>query len=159
MQSYNPRHPGVHFLKIIEWSLSTSTRKMLANHVFWRLILFCSHLLLLIQLSVLWLSIIFYLSWCKATAKVNFVRTWCYITNPTPARRVTPCTLKRLHGKFRPRLRGLPGLADGATRLVRSPHLTCKRNQIKTRDYMDSQAEYLMITYLGGFPHLHESRP
>ena len=23
---------------------------------------------------------------------------------------------------------------------------------------MDSQAEYLMITYLGGFPHLHESR-
>ena len=30
-----PCHPGVHFLKIIEWSLSTLTRKMLANLLFW----------------------------------------------------------------------------------------------------------------------------
>ena len=31
---------------------------MLANHVFWRLTLFYTHLLLLLQPSVLWLSII-----------------------------------------------------------------------------------------------------
>ena len=53
-----PRHPGGHFLKIIEWSLSTSTRKMLANHVFWRLMLFYTHLLLLLKPSVMWLSIV-----------------------------------------------------------------------------------------------------
>ena len=46
-------------------------------------------------------------------------------------------TLKRLHGKIWPRLRGLPGLADRATRLGGSPHLSCKRDQIKTRGGMD----------------------
>ena len=35
-----PRHPGVHFLKIIVWSLSTETRRMLTNHEFWRLMHF-----------------------------------------------------------------------------------------------------------------------
>ena len=86
---------------------------------------FYTLLLLLLQPSVL----------CKATAKVNFARIWC-ITNPTPARRVT-FTLKRLHGKIWPRLRGQPGLVDRATRLGRSPHLSCQRDQIKMRDYMD----------------------
>ena len=31
---------------------------MLANHVFWRLVLFYTHLRLLLQPSVLWLSIV-----------------------------------------------------------------------------------------------------
>ena len=53
-----PRHPGVHFLKIIEWSPSTQTRKMLTNRVFWRLMHFYTPLLLLLQPSVLWLSIV-----------------------------------------------------------------------------------------------------
>ena len=39
--------------------------------------------------------------------------------------------------KIWPRLKGLPGLADRATRLGGSPYWLCKRNQIKTRDYMD----------------------
>ena len=39
--------------------------------------------------------------------------------------------------KFDPGWRGLPGLADRATRFGGSPHLSCKRDQIKTRDYMD----------------------
>ena len=46
-------------------------------------------------------------------------------------------TLKRLHGKIWPRLRGLPGLADRANRLGGSHHLSCKRDQIKMRGYMD----------------------
>ena len=70
----------------------------------------------------------------KATAKVNFVRIWC-ITNATPARRVTPPW--SLHGKIWPRLGGLPGLADRANRHGGSHLLSCKRNQIKMRDYMD----------------------
>ena len=48
-------------------------------------------------------------------------------------------TLKRLHGKILPRLRGLPGLPDQATRLGWSPHLSCKRDQIKIKDYLDGR--------------------
>ena len=48
-------------------------------------------------------------------------------------------TLKRLHGKMWPRLRGLPVLADRATRLGGSPLVSCKRDQIKMREYMDWQ--------------------
>ena len=44
--------------------------------------------------------------------------------------------LKRLHGKIWPRLRGLPGLPDRATRLGGSPHVSCKRDLSKMRDYM-----------------------
>ena len=46
-------------------------------------------------------------------------------------------TLTRLHGKLSPRLTGLPYLADQATRLGGSPHLSCKRDQNKVRNYMD----------------------
>ena len=46
---------------------------MLANHVFWRLMLFYTHLLFLQQPSVLWLSIVtFNNKLSEATAKVNF---------------------------------------------------------------------------------------
>ena len=51
-------------------------------------------------------------------------------------------TLKRLHGKISPRLRGLPGLADRATRLGESPQLSCKRDQIKMRDYINRRVVY-----------------
>ena len=52
MKSYNPAIPVVHFCKIIVG------KKMLANHMFWRLMLFYTHFLLLLQPSVRWLSII-----------------------------------------------------------------------------------------------------
>ena len=45
--------------------------------------------------------------------------------------------LKHWHGRIWPQLRGLPGVADRATHLEGSPHLSCKRDQIKVRDYMD----------------------
>ena len=51
--------------------------------------------------------------------------------------------LERLHSKIWPRVRRLPGLADRATRLCGSPHLPCKRDQIKMRDYMDRRATSL----------------
>ena len=56
-----------------------------------------------------------------------------FAMNATPA---YP-TLRRLHGKLSPRLTGLPYLADRATRLGGSPHLSCKRDQDKIRNYMD----------------------
>ena len=48
----------------------------------------------------------------------------------------------------------------GDPREVRSPHLSCKRDQIEMRDYMDR-----LVPHLGGFPHLpgvphpHVNRP
>ena len=41
------------------------------------------------------------------------------------------------YGKMRPRLGGLPYLADRATRLGGLPHLSCKHDEIKMRDYME----------------------
>ena len=67
---------------------------------------------------------------------MNFVRIWC-ITNPSPARRVTPP--ETLHGKIWILLTGLPGLVDRSPCLDRSPHLSCQHDQIKLRDYMDRQ--------------------
>ena len=95
---------------------------MLANHVFWRFMLFNTHLLLLLQSSVLLLSI------------VNFVQIWCF-TNQTPIGGLP--RLEPLHVKIWPRLRGLPSLADWATRLGGSPHLSCKCDQIKMSDHMN----------------------
>ena len=102
---------------------------MLANHVY-------GQLLLLLQPSVLWLYIVTFNNYVKPpSAKVNFARIWC-ITNPTPTS-LGYLTLKRWHGKIWPQLRGLPGVADRATHLEGWPHLSCKRDQIKMRDYMD----------------------
>ena len=102
---------------------------MLANHVY-------AHLLLLLQPSVLWLSIVTLNNYVKPPgAKVNFARIWC-ITNLTPTI-LGYLTLKHWHGKIWPQLRGLPSVADWATHLEGSPLLSCKRDQIKMRDYMD----------------------
>ena len=76
-----PCHPGAHLLKVIEsWSLSTFTRKMLANLVFWWLILFYTHLLLLLQPSVLWLSIVTFNNDSKLPPK--WKREQAYYVNP-----------------------------------------------------------------------------
>ena len=102
---------------------------MPANHVY-------AQLLLLLQPSVLWLSIITFNNYVKPPrAKVNFAQIWC-ITNPTPTS-LGYLTLKRWHGRMWPQLRGSPSVADRATHLEGWPHLSCKRDQIKMRDYME----------------------
>ena len=106
---------------------------MLANHVFWWLMLFYTRLLLLLQPPMLWLSIVTFNNDTKLPPK--WILRELSTANPTPTRRVIH--LKRLHSKIWPRLRGLPGLADRATRLGGSPHLSCKRDPSKMRDYMD----------------------
>ena len=54
--------------------------------MFWRLMLFYTHLLLLLQPSVLWLSIATFNNDAKPLLKNKI---W-FIPNPTPTRRVTP---------------------------------------------------------------------
>ena len=107
---------------------------MLANHECWRLMHFYTPLLLLLQPSVQWLSIVNFHDdakpppkWILCEFDVLRIRprpgglphletfTW---QNLTPAERVTRS--------------GRPGYCLGG-----SPHLSCKRDQIKMRDYMD----------------------
>ena len=58
------------------------------------------------------------------------------------------------------RLGGLPGLADRATRLGGSPHLSYKRNQIEMRGYIDRRVTPAKrVTSLTWGPHLHLNRP
>ena len=41
-----------------------------------------------------------------------------------------------------------------------SPHLSCKRDQIKMRDYMDRRVTHQSgLPHLPGVPHLHANRP
>ena len=67
-----------------------------------------------------------------ATAKVNLARIW-WITNPIPARRVTP-PWNVYMAKFDHSWEGYPVWKTG---LPKSPHLPYKCNQIKTRDHME----------------------
>ena len=99
---------------------------MLANHVY-------AHLLLFLQPSAFWFST--FNNYMKPLgAKVNFARIWC-ITNLIPTS-LGYITLKRWHGKIWPQLRGTQ-CDRPATRLQGSSHWSCKRDQIKMRDYMD----------------------
>ena len=107
---------------------------MLANHVFWRLRHFYTHLLLLLQPLVQWLSIVNFNNDAKPPPKwilrefdvsrvpprpggLPHLETFTW-QNLTPAERVTRS--------------GRPGY-----RIGESPQLSCKRDQIKMRDYMD----------------------
>ena len=86
-------------------------KKMLANHVFWYLMLFytrcsCCNLQCC---GILWLPLTMMQSHCQSEFWVNLM--YCesdpgLVDNPT---------LKSLHGKIWPQLRELPGLADRAT--------------------------------------------
>ena len=67
--------------------------------------------------------------------KTNMFRFWAFCHERDPGQAGYP-TLTRLHGKLSPLLTGLPYLADQVTRLGGLPHLSCKHNQDKARNYM-----------------------
>ena len=52
------RHRGCTFSRLLIGRWARKQEEILENHVFWRLMLFNTHLLLLLQPSVLWLSIV-----------------------------------------------------------------------------------------------------
>ena len=105
---------------------------MLANLVFWRLLLFYTDVLLLLQLSVLWLSIVT-LNDAKPPPE------WILRQFDVFRIRLRLGGLPHLETFTLSRLKGLPGLVDQATHLGRSPHLSCKRDQSEMRDYMDKR--------------------
>ena len=105
-------------------------KKFAGNPVFWRLILSYTHLLLLLQPSVLWLSIATFNNDAKPPSK-STLREFD-VSRIGPRLGGLP-HLERLHGKIERATRsGRPGYPPW-----RAPHLSCKRDQIKMRDYMD----------------------
>ena len=118
-----PHYPGVHFLKNIEWSLS-----MAANHVFLRLMHFYTHLLHLLQPSLLWLSIVTFMM--QSHRQSEFCANLMY--------------------------REFDRLLEG------SLHQSCKRDQIKIRDYMPPGGLPELsgsLPHQPGAPHLFVNRP
>ena len=81
--------------------------------------------------------------------KTHMFRFWASYHERDPGYAGYP-TLTRLHSKSSPRLTGLPYLPDRATRLGGSPHLSCKRDQNKIRNYMDKRVR--RATHLPGVP-------
>ena len=77
-----------------------------------------------------------YLFMKASRRSTNMFRFWTFCHERDSGQAGYP-TLMRLHGKLSPQLTGLPHLADRATRLGGSPHLSCKRDQNEIRNYMD----------------------
>ena len=53
-----PCHPGCSFSQLLNGHLARKEEKMLANHMFWQLMISYTHLLLLLKTPVMWLSIV-----------------------------------------------------------------------------------------------------
>ena len=88
--------------------------------MFWRLMLFYTQMLVLLQPSVLWLSIVTVNNDAKPLcAKVYFARIW-YITNPTATSRVTPPWSVYM-AKFDPGWEGYPVWQTGLPALAGHP--------------------------------------
>lgn len=146
-----PHQPGVHFLKIIQKSITTCTyTKNTGKPPLLALKLFYTRLLFLLQLSVLSLSIV----------PLN--------KHSTPLRK----QIFRQYSlsQIRSRLHGLPHLEKftwqnftHAERVIASgtrPHLSYKCHQIKMRHYVTGGLPHLSsLPHLPPLPHFHLNRP
>ena len=148
MRSYNPAIPEYTLQDY--WMVAKDVNKKNAGKPsFWWLMLFYTDLMLLLQPSVLWLSIVIFNNDAKLWPKWIF-REFS-IANPTPARWVTPPWNVYMAAKFDPGWEGcrvwqtgLPALAGHPTYHVNVIKL--KREIIWTGGY-PTLAGYL--TYLG----------
>ena len=121
--------------------------------MFWRLMLFYTHLLLLLQPSVLWLSIATFNNDAKPLrAKVNFARIWC-ITNPTATSRVTP-TWSVYMAKFDSGWEGHPVWQIGLPALAGHPIYHVNVTKLKWEIIWTGR-----LPHLPGVPHFHVNRP
>ena len=131
------------FLTIIG-HLARKEEKMLANHMFWQLMVSYTHLLLLLKTPVMWLSIIAF----NNAGKPKWILRKFDVSR-IQARLDGLPHLETLHGKIWTLLRGLPGLVDRFTRLDRSPHLSCQHDQINWEIIWTGRLPYLI-----GLPHI-----
>ena len=121
--------------------------------MFWRLMLFYTHMLLLLQPSVLWLSIVTFNNDAKPLCgKVYFARIW-YITNPTATSRVTPPWSVYM-AKFDPGWEGYPVWQTGLPALAGHPIYHVNVIKLKWKIIWTGE-----LPHLPGIPHFHVNRP
>ena len=89
---------------------------------------------------------------------MNFVRIWC-ITNPTPARRVTP-PWNVYMAKFDPGWEGYPVWQTGLPALAGHPTYHVNAIKLKWEIIWTGGLPHLSgLPHLPGVPHLHVNRP
>ena len=121
-------------------------------------VLFYTHLLLLLQPSMLQHSIFTFNNDAEPLPKWMFARIWC-ITNPTPARRVTP-PWNVYVAKFDPGWEGYPVWQSGVPSLVDHPTYNVNVIKLKWENIWTGGLPHLNgWPHLPGFPHLHVNRP
>ena len=124
---------------------------MLANHVFWWLMLFYTRLLLLLQAPVLWLSIVTFNNDAKLPPK--WILCELSTANPTPARRVTP-PWNVYMAKFDPGWEGYPVWQTGLLALAGHPIYHVNVIKLKWKNIWTGE-----LPHLPGIPHFHVNRP
>ena len=125
---------------------------MLANHVLWRLMLsFYTHLLLLLQPSVLWLSIVSFNNDAKLPPKWILLEFDVSRSGPRLGRLPH---LERLHGKIWPLLRGFPVWHSWQPALAGHPAYYVNVIKLKWEIIWTGG-----LPHLPGVPHPHVNRP
>ena len=128
---------------------------MLANHVFWWLMLYYTHLLLLLQPSVLWLSIVTFNNDAKLLPK--WILREFSIANPSSTRRVTP-PWNVYVAKFDPGWEGYP--VQGNPGFAGHPTYHVNVIKLKWEIIWTGGLPHLSgLPHQTGVPHLHVNRP
>ena len=130
---------------------------MMANHVFWWLMLFYTPLLLLLQPPVLWLSIATFSNDAKLPPK--WILRELSTANPTPAMRVTP-PWNVYMAKFDPGWEGYPVWQTGLPAQAGNPTYHVNVIQVKWEIIWTGGLPHLSgLPHLPGVSHLHVNRP
>ena len=158
MQSYNHVTPGRGALSQDYWMVAKHINKKFAgNPVFWRLILSYTHLLLLLQPSVLWLSIAIFNNDTKPPSKSTL--------REFDVSRIGPrlgglSHLERLHGKIDSGWKGYPVWQTGLPALAGTPTYHVNVIKLKWEIIWTGGLRHLGgLPHLPGVPHLHVNRP
>ena len=123
---------------------------MLANYVFWQLMLFYTHLLLLLQPSVLWLSIVTFNNNAKPQPK--------WILREFDVLRTPPWNVYM--AKFDPGWEGYPVWQTGLPALTGHPTYHVNVIKLKWRIIWTGGLPHISgLTHLPGIPRLHVNRP
>ena len=131
-------------------------KKILANHVFLGLVLFYTHMLLLLQPSVLRLSIV---TFNDAKPPPKWILREFNVSKIRPLLSGLP-HLETFKRQILPWLRGLPGLADRYPALA--GHTTYLVNAIKLKweiIWPGGLPHLSGLPHLPGVPHIHVNRP
>ena len=131
---------------------------MLANHVFWRLMHFYTHLLLLLQPSVQWLSIVTFNNDAKPPPK--WILREFSMASPTPARRVTPPWNVYMAKFESPGWEGYLIWQTGQPAFAGHPTYYVNVIKLKWDIIWTGGLPHLSgLPHLPGVPHLHVNRP